>query len=64
MSWLKQTFNFYLDASIHVALAVTSLYFVTLKIIESSTNWYLAGFLFLGTIVCYNFIKFGVEAEK
>jgi hypothetical protein len=64
MSWLKQTFNFYLDASIHVAFAVASLYFVTLKITEGSTNWYLAGFLFFGTIVCYNFIKFGVEAEK
>jgi len=64
MRWIKQTFNFYLDASIHVAFAVTSLYFVTIKIIEGSTNWYLAGFLFFGTIVCYNFIKFGVEAEK
>lgn len=64
MSWIKQCFNFYLDASIHVAFAVTSLYFVTIKIIESSTNWYLAGFLFFGTIVCYNFIKFGVEAKK
>jgi multisubunit Na+/H+ antiporter MnhC subunit len=64
MQWFKQIFNFYLDASIHVALAVASLYFVSVEILKVSTNWSLAGFLFFGTIVCYNFIKFGVEAEK
>ncbi|WP_394970256.1 hypothetical protein [uncultured Croceitalea sp.] len=64
MQWFRQTFNFYLDASIHVALAVTSLYFVSLELLKVSTNWNLANFLFFGTIVCYNFVKFGVEAEK
>lgn len=64
MRLLRQIFNFYLDASVHVALAVMALYFVTLEILEVSTNWQLALFLFFGTIVCYNFIKFGVEAEK
>jgi hypothetical protein len=64
MQWFRQTFNFYLDASIHVALAVSSLYFVSVEVLKVSTNWNLASFLFFGTIVCYNFIKFGVEAEK
>ncbi|MFD2589122.1 hypothetical protein ACFSQJ_19515 [Croceitalea marina] len=64
MRFLRQAFDFYLDASIHVALAVVTLYFSTLQIIETSTNWQLASFLFFGTIVCYNFIKYGVEAEK
>ncbi len=64
MRWLGHVFNFYLDASIHVAFAVVSLYFISVEILQVSTNWDLAGFLFFGTIVCYNFIKFGVEAEK
>ena len=64
MQWLLQTFKFYLDASIHVAFGVVSLYFVSVEMFEVSTNWNLALFLFFGTMVCYNFIKFGVEAEK
>ena len=64
MKLLKQLFDFYLDASIHVALAVVSLYLISLKILEVSTNQILVGFLFFGTIVCYNFIKYGVEAKK
>ncbi|GMN10975.1 hypothetical protein MTsPCn9_27130 [Croceitalea sp. MTPC9] len=64
MPFLRRFFNFYLDASIHVALAVVALYFVTVEVLKVSTNWQLALFLFFGTIVCYNFIKFGVEAEK
>lgn len=64
MHFLQRIFNFHLDASVHVALAVLALYFVSLEILAISTNWQLAFFLFFGTIVCYNFIKFGVEAEK
>jgi len=64
MKLLKQLFDFYLDASIHVALAVVSLYLISLKILEVSTNQILVGFLFFSTIVCYNFIKYGVEAKK
>lgn len=64
MQWLRQTFQFYLDASIHVAFGVLSLYLISVEIFKVSTNWNLVPFLFFGTIVCYNFIKFGVEAEK
>ena len=64
MKLLKRFFEFYLDASIHAALGGVSLYFLTLEVLQLSTNWSLALFLFFGTIVGYNFIKFGVEAKK
>ncbi|UII74896.1 hypothetical protein LV716_11570 [Flagellimonas sp. HMM57] len=64
MKLLKNFFNFYLDASIHVALAVVSLAGVTNQMLNISSNLYLSGFIFCGTIVCYNFVKYGVEAEK
>ena len=64
MRFLKSVFNFYIDASIHAALGGVSLYFLTLEILKLSTNWSLGLFLFFGTIVGYNFIKFGVEAKK
>ena len=61
--WLR-FFNFYLDASIHVALAVFSLVYVTGYSLSIPVDNHLSFFLFFGTIVCYNFIKYGVEAEK
>ena len=64
MKLLKNLFNFYLDASIHVALAVVSLAGVTTQMLNISSNLYLSGFIFCGTVVCYNFVKYGVEAEK
>lgn len=47
-----------------MAFAVVSLYFISSKSLEVSTNYSLASFLFFGTIVSYNFIKYGVEAKK
>ncbi|NNM18020.1 MAG: hypothetical protein HKP24_05560 [Croceitalea sp.] len=64
MSWPKQLFKFYLDASIHVALAVVSLCWVSYKTLNIPLNFALAGFIFCSTIVCYNFVKYGVEARK
>ncbi|MEM9000393.1 MAG: hypothetical protein AAGB24_09015 [Bacteroidota bacterium] len=64
MQFLKRFFNFYLDASIHVAFAVVSLYGVSLRLLDIPGNIVLVGFIFCSTIVCYNFIKYGVEAEK
>ncbi len=64
MRVLRLFFNFYLDASIHVAFSVVALYFITVGLLDGSTNWSLVGFLFCSTIVCYNFIKYGVEAKK
>ena len=64
MKRFRPFFNFYIDASIHAALGGVSLYFLTLEVLDLSANWSLAFFLFFGTIVGYNFIKFGVEAKK
>lgn len=64
MRWPRRFFNFYLDASIHVALSVCCCYLLTVNFMKVSTNWQLVAFLFFGTIICYNFIKYGVEAKK
>ena len=64
MRFLRAVFDFYLDASLHVALAVVSLYLVTVFDLNKSINLYLVGFLVFSTVVCYNFMKYGIEAEK
>lgn len=64
MPLFKKLFDFYLDASIHVALAVVALYWSTTHILNTSVNFNYVFFLGCGTIVCYNFMKYGVEAEK
>lgn len=64
MRTLKAIFDFYLDASIHVAVAVISMAGVTFHLLGSSSDINLLGFIFFSVIVCYNFIKYGVEAYK
>lgn len=64
MRTLKAIFDFYLDASIHVAVAVISMAGVTFHLLGSSSDIHLLGFIFFSVIVCYNFIKYGVEAYK
>ena len=64
MRGLQRVFDFYLDASVHVAFAVFALVKVTDSTLNISTDLHLSWFLFFGTIVCYNFVKYGVEAEK
>tara|TARA_R110002167_G_scaffold123455_2_gene302427 strand:+ start:130 stop:936 length:807 start_codon:yes stop_codon:yes gene_type:complete len=57
-------FDFYLDASIHVALAVFFLVHATAVVLNVRVEEHIAFFLLFGSISCYNFIKYGVEAEK
>lgn len=64
MKYLKALFDFYLDASVHVALAVLALYLVTIDVLGVQGNHFLALFIAMSTIVCYNFVKYGVEAYK
>ncbi len=64
MNLLKRIFDFYLDASVHVALAVFCLMWLTGFILDITIDKNLALFLFFGTIASYNFIKYGLEAEK
>jgi hypothetical protein len=64
MGYLRRLFDFYINASIHVAFAVFALTQITIKTFGLQEVGHLAWFLFFGTIACYNFIKYGVEAEK
>jgi len=64
MQRFRKLFDFYLDASIHVGIAVVSLYWISVFFLNLQPNKYLMAFLGLSTIVCYNFMKYGVEAEK
>ncbi|MEO0900527.1 MAG: hypothetical protein AAFY00_00405, partial [Bacteroidota bacterium] len=64
MRALRTIFDFYLDASIHVGLAVTALVIVTSLLLNIPAQNALLGFAFFSTIICYNFIKYGVEAKK
>jgi hypothetical protein len=64
MGKFQRLFDFYINASIHVAFGVFALTHVTIKTFGFIGDGHLAWFLFFGTIVCYNFIKYGVEAKK
>lgn len=64
MNWLKYLFHFYLDASIHVAISVFAFIEITCIFFGLPRNNHISFFAFFGTIACYNFVKYGVEAEK
>ena len=64
MKWVARIFDFYLDASIHVSFAVFALIQVTAILLNIELSQHLLYYLFFGTISCYNFVKYGVEAEK
>lgn len=64
MTWIKRIFDFYLNASIHVALAVLSLVLVSGLIFNITVPKSLFLLIFFGVISCYNFVKYGVEAKK
>lgn len=64
MKALQRIFDFYLDASIHVAFSILALVHVTCITLDISVDTHLSWFLFFGSIACYNFVKYGVEAEK
>lgn len=63
MSFLKVIFNFYINASIHVALAVYAMVRVTELYFEIPYNENLDYFIFYGTITGYNFIKYAGVAK-
>ncbi len=59
MSWPIRIFDFYINSSIHVALAVVSLLLISTLILNISVTEDLVFFVFFGSISCYNIIKFG-----
>ncbi len=61
MTYLKRLFEFYLNSSIHVAIAVYCLSWVTLLSFNIAYNGNVLYFIFFATITGYNFVKyFGV----
>ncbi|MCF1420134.1 hypothetical protein [Mangrovimonas futianensis] len=58
MSRFKALFNFYINSSIHVALSVCALTWITL--LEFGIPWdaLLIGFIFFASITGYNFVKY------
>jgi 4-hydroxybenzoate polyprenyltransferase len=63
MQFLKRLFNFYINASLHVALAVYSLVRITELYFELQHHKALGFFIFFGTISGYNYIKYAGIAK-
>lgn len=63
MKLLKQLFDFYINSSIHVALAVVSLCVVTYLHFEFPPDADLLLFVFFGSITGYNFVKYAGIAK-
>ena len=58
MRILKIVFDFYLNSSIHVALSVYALTWITLRTFEISYDENILYFNFYATITGYNFVKY------
>jgi len=63
MNLFKKAINFYINSSIHVALAVTALTAVTSLSFLGVFNINILLFVFLGTISGYNFVKYAGIAK-
>ena len=64
MKILNFLFNIYINSSLHVALAVCSLVGITYLEFDVNVSYNLLGFIFFGTIVGYNFVKFAAIYKK
>ena len=58
MQFLKQLFDFYIQASIHVSVSVLCLVLMTNHMFSQPFDVPMAGFAFFGTLFGYNFIKY------
>ncbi|WP_053991704.1 hypothetical protein [Mangrovimonas sp. TPBH4] len=58
MRFLKRIFNFYINSSIHVALAVYALSWITLMEYDLPYDEAVLYFIFYASITGYNFVKF------
>ena len=57
MKWPPKLFDFYINASIHVGLAVISFLLITVHSLNISVTNNLLYFVFFSTILAYNFLK-------
>lgn len=60
---LKTILNFYINSSLHVALAVVSLCGISYFSFQVSPDWKLLVFVFLGSVLGYNFVKYAGIAK-
>ena len=58
MRILRALFDFYINSSIHVAVAMLSLVCITSQILSMPIDFMLTGFAFFVTLVGYNFVKY------
>jgi hypothetical protein len=58
MKGLRQLFDFYINSSIHVALAVVSLSWLTLLEFDISYDGSILIFIFFASVTGYNFVKY------
>ncbi len=58
MSLITRVVNFYIFSSLHVAFASTSLVLMTLHMFKLPADWPMVSFVFFGTVVGYNFVKY------
>lgn len=63
MRYLKLIFDFYINASIHVALSVYAFIRITEAYFSLNNNSDLNCFIFFGTITGYNFVKYAGVAK-
>src|SRR5690606_4765281 len=63
MSFLKKIFDFYIDASIHVALAVYAFVRITMLTFNIAYDENLGYVVFYGAIVGYNFLRYAGDAK-
>ena len=63
MKFFKLFFNFYINASVHVALAVYALVRLTEQYFELDYQAHFNCFIFFGTITGYNFVKYAGVAK-
>ena len=58
MNFLQQAFRFYINSSLHVALAVVSFTMVTFLNFNLKAGSNILVFVFFSTVVAYNFVKY------
>ena len=63
MKFLKAVFNFYINASVHVALAVCAFVRLTEQYLELNYQPNFDALIFFGTITGYNFVKYAGVAK-
>ena len=63
MLFFKRLLDFYINSSIHVALSVYALVRITFHVFHIQYDEPMALFVFFGTIVGYNFVKYDALAR-